>query len=68
MVNESLLKLLLPRKYPSKYRDYQQPLSVDSCIGACMIVRKTAMDRVGFFDERYFFFFEADCYADIDFL
>jgi GT2 family glycosyltransferase len=63
LINESLLKWLLPRKYPSKYQSYDQPLPVDSCIGACMIVRKTAMDQVGLFDERYFFFFEETDWA-----
>ena len=63
MVNESLLKWLLPGKFPSKYQHYAQPLPVDSCVGACMIVRKAAMDQVGFFDERYFFFFEETDWA-----
>lgn len=63
MVNESLLKWLLPGKFPSKYHHYDQPLPVDSCVGACMIVRKIAMDQVGFFDERYFFFFEETDWA-----
>jgi GT2 family glycosyltransferase len=63
MVNESLLKRLLPQKFPSKYQTYDQPIPVDSCIGACMIVRKSAMDEVGFFDERYFFFFEETDWA-----
>lgn len=63
MVNESLLKLLLPQKFPSKYREYSLSIEVDSCIGACMIVRKRAMDQVGFFDERYFFFFEETDWA-----
>ena len=63
MANESLLRWLLPFKYPSKYLHYDQPLPVDSCIGACMIVRKTAMNQVGLFDERYFFFFEETDWA-----
>jgi hypothetical protein len=63
LINESLLKWLLPGKYPSKYRDYNEPLPVDSCVGACMIVRKSAMDQVGLFDERYFFFFEETDWA-----
>ncbi|MDA8137056.1 MAG: glycosyltransferase family 2 protein [Desulfobacteraceae bacterium] len=62
-VNESLLKWLLPGKYPSKYRDYKEPLPIDSCVGACMIVRQSAMEEVGLFDERYFFFFEETDWA-----
>lgn len=63
LVNESLLKRLRPKKYPSKYQDYDRPMEVDSCIGACMMARKVAMDQVGFFDERYFFFFEETDWA-----
>ena len=63
LVNESALKMLFPKRYPSKYQTYVQPLAVDSCIGACMIVRKTAMEQVGVFDERYFFFFEETDWA-----
>jgi GT2 family glycosyltransferase len=63
IINESLLKRLFPKKYPSKYGNYKNPTPVDSCIGACMIVRKTAMDEVGLFDERYFFFMEETDWA-----
>lgn len=63
LVNESLLKRLVPGRYPSKHRVGASPLAVDSCIGACMIVRKAAMDAVGLFDERYFFFMEETDWA-----
>jgi GT2 family glycosyltransferase len=56
--NTSLLEYLFPRKYPSKRYEYNQPLEVDSAIGACMMIRKKALDEVSFFDDRYFFFFE----------
>jgi GT2 family glycosyltransferase len=61
--NESLLRHLFPQKYPSKRKHYTTPLPVDSCIGACIMVRKIAMDRVGFLDERYFFFMEETDWA-----
>jgi len=61
--NETLLRLLFPEKYPSKRKHYTRPIEVDSCIGACMMVRKSAMDRVGFLDERYFFFLEETDWA-----
>jgi len=61
--NESVLRILLPKKFPSKRREYLSPLKVDSCIGACLIVRKKAMEDIGFFDERYFFFFEETDWA-----
>ena len=56
--NTSLLEYLFPRKYPSKRYEHTGPLEVDSAIGACMMIRKKALDEVSFFDERYFFFFE----------
>lgn len=56
--NTSLLEYLFPKKFPSKRYQRTQPIEVDSAIGACMMIRKKALDEVGFFDERYFFFFE----------
>ncbi|MHB1379608.1 MAG: glycosyltransferase family 2 protein, partial [Desulfurivibrionaceae bacterium] len=35
----------------------------ESCIGACLMVRKAAMDAVGLLDERYFFFMEETDWA-----
>jgi GT2 family glycosyltransferase len=57
-VNNSLLEYLFPRRYPSKRYKHISPIEVDSAIGACMMIRKEALDRAGTFDERYFFFFE----------
>jgi GT2 family glycosyltransferase len=34
------------------------PTQVDFIIGACMFVRRTAIDRAGLLDEDYFFFYE----------
>ena len=56
--NTALLEFLFPRKYPSKRYEHEGPLEVDSAIGACMMIRKKALDEVSFFDDRYFFFFE----------
>ena len=58
ILNETVLRILLPNKFPSKRREYSTPIELDSCIGACMIVRKKAIDEVELFDEQYFFFFE----------
>jgi GT2 family glycosyltransferase len=57
-VNNSLLEYLFPRRYPSKRYKHESPIEVDSVIGACMMIRKEALDKTGAFDERYFFFFE----------
>jgi GT2 family glycosyltransferase len=56
--NTSLLEYLFPAKYPSKRYEHTSPLEVDSVIGACMLIRKKALDDVAVFDESYFFFFE----------
>ena len=58
ILNKSILRLISPNKYPSKARGYNAPIEVDSVIGACMIVRKEAMEDAGFLDEDYFIFLE----------
>jgi GT2 family glycosyltransferase len=63
LLNETLLRILLPRRYPSKRKEYKSPIEVDSCIGACLIVRKKTMDHVGLLDDEYFFFFEETDWA-----
>ena len=63
LCNETLLRIFLPRQYPSKRKTYKKPIQVESCIGACLMVRKKAMDAIGLLDERYFFFFEETDWA-----
>jgi GT2 family glycosyltransferase len=63
LTNTPLLEVLFPQSFPSKRRDYPGPIEVDSAIGACLMVRKSAIDAVGMFDERYFFFFEETDWA-----
>ena len=58
LLNKSLLKWLFPNKYPGKGKDYPEPIEVDSVIGACMMVRREAVDQVGLLDEEYFLFLE----------
>jgi len=58
ILNKSLLRRLFPQRYPGKERDYSDPIEVDSVIGACMLVRRKAMEEVGILDEDYFLFFE----------
>jgi len=57
-INTPLLEYLLPRRYPSKRYKHTAPVEVDSAIGACMMISRKALEETGFFDERYFFFFE----------
>jgi GT2 family glycosyltransferase len=58
LLNKSLLRWLFPKKFLGKERDYPEPIEVDSVIGACMIVRRGALDQVGLLDEDYFLFLE----------
>jgi GT2 family glycosyltransferase len=57
-LNKSLLRILFPRRYPSKRVNYSTPIEVQSVIGACMIVRSQSIQEVGLLDEDYFFFLE----------
>jgi GT2 family glycosyltransferase len=63
LTNTSLLEYLFPNRYPSKRYNHDKPIEVDSCIGACLLVRKKAIEDVGMLDERYFFFFEETDWA-----
>ena len=63
LCNETVLRLLWPRRFPSKRQEYSAPIEVESCIGACLMVRKAAMEAVGLLDERYFFFMEETDWA-----
>jgi hypothetical protein len=49
---------LFPRRFPGKERNYSEPVEVNSVIGACMMVRRKALDQVGFLDENFFLFLE----------
>jgi GT2 family glycosyltransferase len=63
MTNMSLLEYLFPKRFPSKRYSHAGPVEIESGIGACLLVRKRAMDEVGLLDERYFFFFEETDWA-----
>jgi GT2 family glycosyltransferase len=58
LFNKSLLRILFPQKYPSKYREFKSPIEVESVIGACMIVRPEAVKQAGELDPKYFLFLE----------
>ncbi len=58
LLNKRLLRILSPHRYPGKERDYPFPIDVDSLVGACIIVRRQALEEVGALDEGYFFFME----------
>jgi len=63
LANISLLEYIFPRRFPSKRYIHESPVEIESAIGACVLVCKKAMDDIGVFDERYFFFFEETDWA-----
>ena len=63
LTNTTLLEYLWPKRFPSKVYTWKEPIEVDSGIGACLLVRKKAIDEVGMFDEHYYFFFEETDWA-----
>jgi len=58
LFSKRLLRILFPQRYPGKERRYSTPIDVDSLVGACIIVRRKAIEEVGGLDEEYFFFME----------
>jgi hypothetical protein len=57
-LNKSLLRLFAPGKYPSKNQEFTESREVESVIGACMMVRRDLIERIGALDEAYFLFLE----------
>ncbi len=43
---------------PMGHWDHRDPRDVDALSGACMVVRREAMDQVGLLDESFFMYFE----------
>jgi hypothetical protein len=58
LFNKSLLRRLAPGSFPGKERSYPGPIDVESVIGACLFVRRKAMEQVGLLDEEYFLYLE----------
>lgn len=58
LLNKSILRLLFPRRYPSKLQDITRPVEVESVVGACMAVRPQMIQEIGKLDQTYFFFLE----------
>jgi GT2 family glycosyltransferase len=57
-LSKKVLRWLFPERFPGKERHYAEPIEVDSVIGACMMVRRRALEEVGLLDEDYFLFLE----------
>jgi GT2 family glycosyltransferase len=58
LTSRSIARLLSPGSGRRPPAPSGGPEPVDFIIGACMFVRRSAMEQVGLFDEDYFFFYE----------
>lgn len=45
-------------QYHQTYKDLNKIHSIDACTGAAMLVRRSAMEKVGLLDERFFMYAE----------
>jgi GT2 family glycosyltransferase/tRNA A-37 threonylcarbamoyl transferase component Bud32 len=57
-LNKSFLRLIAPERFPSKKQEFAEPREVESVIGACMMIRRELIERIGPLDEAYFLFLE----------
>jgi GT2 family glycosyltransferase/tRNA A-37 threonylcarbamoyl transferase component Bud32 len=58
ILNKSILKIVFPKTYPSKRSGFKKPVEVPSIIGACMMIKRDAIDSIGMLDEGFFFYLE----------
>jgi len=58
LINNTVLRIVFPKKYLGRKCKFDKPVEVESIIGACMMVRKKAIDNVGLMDENFFFYYE----------
>lgn len=61
LISELLPHTLLEWMFPSRFKGTtvsDEPVMVESVIGACVAVRRAILPILGFMDEDYFFFYE----------
>ncbi|MGH9727460.1 MAG: glycosyltransferase family 2 protein [Candidatus Acidiferrales bacterium] len=57
LLPRALLQWISPRRFRGKTAS-QTPIAVESVIGACVVVRRSVLPKLGLMDEDYFFFLE----------
>lgn len=65
LIVPTIARALLPPLAKSDYRRWhkrigQEPMSVEAIEGAAVMVRRSALEKVGTLDERFFFYHEID--------
>jgi GT2 family glycosyltransferase len=58
LTSASMVRFLSSRNQRALKPLFSRPAAVDFIIGACMFVRKSAINEAGMLDEDYFFFYE----------
>jgi GT2 family glycosyltransferase len=58
IVPAGVLETLAPRRHPSHRRGDTEPFEVEAVRGACLVIRREALDQTGPLAEDYFFFLE----------
>jgi len=57
-IGKTILRVLFPKRYPSKLQTFDKPTEVETVVGAAMFVRRDVVEKVGGIDEGFFIFFE----------
>jgi GT2 family glycosyltransferase len=58
LFNKSILRRLFPRRFPGKETLFEEPIEVESVIGAFMVFPRNLIETIGLLDEGYFLFLE----------
>ena len=58
LTQKSLLRLLWPRRFHAKNHAPAESCDVESLVGACLLARRQMCERIGLYDEDFFFFIE----------
>lgn len=57
-IPKGILERCWPARFPSKRFAHHAPLAVDAVLGACLMLRREVIERVGPMPEEYFLFLE----------
>ncbi len=63
LLSKSLLRRLMPDRFPGKENRLTDPTKVESVIGAFLLTPRALWREIGGLDERYFFFLEETDYC-----